>query len=124
MRRFSTLVRVIATAAAAAALAGVVIASTPDDVEKLKSTGSCAGCDLFGENLAGVQAQNGDLSNANLGEASFYGGNLSGANLSGAILDGANLKMVNLNGAIGVNFGTAETDARTTCPDGSSGPCQ
>ena len=124
MRRFSPLVRVIATLTCAAAFAGVVIASTPDDVAKLKSTGSCVGCDLFGEDLAGLQAQNADLSNANLGEASFYGGNLSGANLTGAILEGANLKMVNLSGAIGVVFATAETDERTTCPDGTAGPCQ
>jgi uncharacterized protein YjbI with pentapeptide repeats len=106
------------------AIVSVAIASTPDDVAKLKSTGSCVGCDLFGENLSGIQAQNADLTNANLGEASFYGGNLSGANLSGAILDGANLKMTNLSGAQGVIFGTALTDERTVCPNGQAGPCE
>ena len=120
----STLVRSIATIGAVAAFVGVVVASTPDDVAKLKSTGSCAGCDLFGENLSGVNAANADLTGANLGEAMLYAANLGGANLTGAILDGANLSMANLKDAVGVNLGTATTDARTTCPNGSNGPCQ
>jgi uncharacterized protein YjbI with pentapeptide repeats len=120
MRRVST---IIATLAAAVGFAGVVVAATPDDVEKLKSTGSCASCDLFGENLSGLQAPKADLTNANLGEAQLYAANLSGANLTGATLDGANLSMANLEGATGVNLGTAKTDWRTTCPDGQAGPC-
>lgn len=103
---------------------GIVAASTPQDVEKLKSTGNCAGCDLFGEELPGLQAPNADLTNANLGEASFYGANLEGANLTGATLDGANLKMANLRNAQGAIFGSAITDDRTVCPNGSAGPCE
>lgn len=121
MRGFYTL---ISTLVASAAFAGVLVAATPDDVAKLRSTGSCAGCDLFGENLSGVQASKGDLTNANFGEAILYAANLSGANLTGATLDGANLSMANLLGATGVVFGTATTDQRTICPDGSNGPCQ
>jgi uncharacterized protein YjbI with pentapeptide repeats len=116
--------RAVIAGLTAMAMINVVAAFTPEAVERLKSTGSCAGCDLFGENLAGLQAPKGDLSYANLGEASFYGGNLRGANLTGAVLDGANLKMVDLTGAIGVVFSSALTDERTKCPDGSAGPCQ
>jgi hypothetical protein len=103
---------------------GYGFAPTPEHVEKLKSTGSCSGCDLFGENLSGLQAPNADLTNANLGEALFYGANLGGANLTGAVLDGANFKMANLKNAVGVNFSTATTDERTVCPNGNAGPCQ
>ena len=124
MRRFSTLVRAVVTIGAVVALVSVVVAAKPDDVAKLKATGSCAGCDLFGEYLAAVQAPNADLTNANLGEADLYAANLSGANLTGATLDGANLSMVNLDGAQGVIFGTATTDHRTICPGGNAGPCE
>ena len=103
---------------------GVVIASTPENVEQLKATNACVGCDLFGAELQGFKGEGADLSGANLGEATFYGGSLKGANLTGAILDGANLNMVNLEGAIGVVFSTAETDSRTICPNGSAGPCE
>lgn len=124
MRRFSSVVRVIATLGATAAFVAAVAASTPDDLAKFKETGSCAGCDLFGENLSGIQAPKADLTNANLGEATLYATNLSGANLTGATLDGANLAMANLEGAVGVILGTAKTDWRTICPDGNAGPCQ
>ena len=117
-------VRALAIVAALVAASGVVFATTPDDVAKLRETGSCAGCDLFGENISGIQAPNADLTNANLSEASFYGGNLSGANFTGATLDGANLRMVNLTGAQGLVLGTATTDERTICPSGANGPCQ
>ena len=122
--RLPNRLRVLATIGALVAVSGVVSATVPDAVTKLRSTGSCAGCDLFGENLAGLQAPNADLTNANLGEATFYGGNLGGANFTGALLDGANLRLVNLHGATGVVFGTATTDERTVCPDGTAGPCQ
>jgi len=121
MRRVSTLLTTFATTVA---FVGVVVAATPDDAAKLRSTGSCVGCDLFGENLSGVQAPNADLTNANLGEAVLYAANLSGANFTGATLDGANFNMANLEGATGVIFGTAQTDWRTTCPNGQAGPCQ
>lgn len=123
MRSVTRLARILATAGVVVAFVGALAAATPSDVAKLRSTGSCAGCDLFGENLSGLQAPNADLTNANLGEAMFYGANLSGANFTGAILDGANFKMANLKGAGGVNFSTAVTDERTVCPNGAAGPC-
>ena len=69
------------------------------DLNKLKTTKSCAGCNLSGANLSGL-----DLSKANLKGADLHGANLSGAKLvnsilTGANLIGANLKNTNLNGA-------------------------
>lgn len=109
---------------AAVAVVSVTAVSTPESVERLKTTGSCAGCDLFGENLSGVQAPNADLTGANLGEASFYAANLEGANLTNAVLDHANFKMANLRGATGVVLNNTITDARTICPNGENGPCE
>jgi uncharacterized protein YjbI with pentapeptide repeats len=108
---------------ALAVLFGGTVAATPDNEAKLRETGSCVGCDLFGAKLGGIQAANADLTGANLGEADFYAANLQGANLTNATLDGANFKMANLEGATGVIFGTAVTDWRTICPNGSAGPC-
>lgn len=122
--RLPNLVRAFATVATVVVVVGVLSAANPDDVTKLRSTGSCAGCDLFGETMPGLQAPNADLTNANLGGASFYAANLSGANFTGATLDGANFNMANLTGAQGMVFGTATTDERTVCPNGTSGPCQ
>ena len=124
MRQFATLVRLVVTVGALVALVSVVVAAKPDDVARLKATGSCSGCDLFGDELPGLQAPNADLTNANFSDANLYGANLSGSNLTGATLDGAVLTMANLSGAQGVIFGTATTDERTTCPDGTAGPCQ
>jgi uncharacterized protein YjbI with pentapeptide repeats len=121
--RLPTLVRVFATVGAVVLVVGVLSAANPDDVAKLKSTGSCAGCDLFGENLSALQIPSADLTNANLSEAMLYGANLQGANFTGANLDGANFSLANLTGATGVVFHNSVTDERTTCPDGSAGPC-
>jgi uncharacterized protein YjbI with pentapeptide repeats len=99
-------------------------AATPEDVERALSTGSCPNCDLVEANLSGIRAENGDFSGANLLDAVIYGGNLRGANLTGATLHGANLKIVDLTGAVGAVLDMAITDERTTCPNGSAGPCQ
>jgi len=64
------------------------------DLNKLKSTKNCSGCNLSGANLSGL-----DLSKANLKGADLHGANLSGAKLVNSILTGANLKNTNLNGA-------------------------
>jgi uncharacterized protein YjbI with pentapeptide repeats len=95
----------------------------PASVSNFKQTNQCRGCDLTGAELMGMQAPGAQLQNANLSDASFYGGSLRGADLTGAILDRTNLEMVDLTGAIGAILGPAQTDNRTTCPDGSAGPC-
>ena len=70
-----------------------------DDLDKLKATNECVGCNL--RNAVLIQA---DLSGANLRKADLSGANLSKANLSKANLGGANLSFAvltktNLSGA-------------------------
>ena len=96
----------------------------PEHVALFKSTKQCASCDLRNAQLAGIQAPNAQLINADLSDATLYGGNLRGADLTGAILDRTNLEMVDLTGAVGAILGSALTDQRTTCPNGSAGPCK
>jgi uncharacterized protein YjbI with pentapeptide repeats len=111
-----------------AIVAGAAFVSTssanPEHVAAFRATKKCPGCDLKNAQLGGFQAPNADLVNADLSDASFYGGSLKGADLTGAILDRTNLEMTDLTGAIGAILGPAITDARTTCPDGTPGPCQ
>lgn len=96
----------------------------PEHVAAFRATRKCPGCDLRSANLGGFQAQNADLVNADLTDATFYGGSLKGADLTGAILDRTNLAMADLTGAVGAQLGSAITDERTTCPDGTAGPCR
>lgn len=98
-------------------------AANPDPVAAFKKTHQCPGCDLSNASLGGIQAPNAQLQNADLSDANLYGGSLRGADLTGAILDRTNLEMVDLTGAIGAILGPAKTDSRTTCPDGTAGPC-
>jgi uncharacterized protein YjbI with pentapeptide repeats len=95
-----------------------------ENVERLKTTLQCQGCDLREAQLGGLELQNAQLQNADLAGAILYGTNLRGADLTGAILNDADLEMANLEGATGATLGSAKTDSRTTCPDGSMGPCQ
>jgi uncharacterized protein YjbI with pentapeptide repeats len=99
-------------------------AENPEHLAAFRATKKCPGCDLRNANLGGFQAQDADLINADLTDASFYGGSLKGADLTGAILDRTNLAMVDLSGAKGAQLSTAITDERTTCPDGTPGPCK
>ena len=93
-------------------------------VAAFKATKSCPDCDLRNAQLGGIQAPGANLVNADLSDALLYGGNLRGADLTGAILNGTRLEMADLRGATGAMLGAAITDSRTTCPDGSPGPCQ
>lgn len=95
-----------------------------ENVARLKSTLQCQGCDLREAQLAGLELPNAQLQNADLAGAILYGTNLKGADLTGTILNDADLEMADLEGAIGATLGAAKTDERTTCPDGSKGPCQ
>lgn len=97
------------TACGVVTLAAAPEPQNPDTVKQLIETRICKKCDLRGANLIG---------------ADLYGAQLQEADLTGAALNEANLEMANLEGAIGVDFTGARTDRRTTCPDGSSGPCK
>jgi uncharacterized protein YjbI with pentapeptide repeats len=98
--------------------------ANPEHVARFKQTLQCQSCDLREAELGFVDAPNAQLQNADLGGANLYGINLRGADLTGAILNDANLEMADLTGATGATLGAAITDSRTTCPDGSHGPCQ
>ena len=52
-----------------------------DDLEKLKATGDCSGCDL-----SEVFLQGADLTEANLSDANLYDADLKGVNLIAADL--------------------------------------
>lgn len=106
-----------------AVLIGVAAAANPDQVQQLRDTKSCAGCDLTDAQLSGAQLQGADLSGANLSNANLYGANLNGANLAGAVFNGADLKLASLDGATDANLAGADTDTRTICPAGNAGPC-
>lgn len=114
------LVLLLTTLAVAAAHSS---SANPENVATFRATKACPGCDLKNAQLGGMQAANAQLANADLSDASFYGGNLRDADLTGAILDRTNLGMVDMTGAIGAVLTNSITDARTTCPNGSAGPC-
>jgi uncharacterized protein YjbI with pentapeptide repeats len=121
--------------------AGLTAAYTKADLEKLKKSKTCEGCNLRGANLSKA-----DLANANLSKADLTGANLAGANLSKADLSGAKLvdavlskadlsgaKLINANlsGAYlsDVNLSGADLTGATwtdgiTCKAGSLGKCE
>jgi uncharacterized protein YjbI with pentapeptide repeats len=104
---------------------GVATASNPDDVAKAKATQSCAQCDLSGADLSGLNAAKGDFHGADLTGTKLYKADLRAADLTDARLDGTDLTGANLSAAKGaVLTSTTKTDDRTTCVDGSAGPCK
>jgi len=89
----------------AASTAFVAVAVSPllafeqKDVEKLKETRACAGCDLSDANLSRANLSGATLNSANLSDANLSRANLSDATLLKANLDGATLLKANLSGA-------------------------
>ncbi len=98
-------------------------AENPIHVKRLRDTRSCPGCALADADLAGLQAEMGDLRNADLRRANLYKATLRGADLTGASLVGASLAGADLTGARGANLTGAVTNATTRCPGGAHGPC-
>jgi uncharacterized protein YjbI with pentapeptide repeats len=108
------------------ALPVVSAAFVPEDVESLKATRKCAGCDLGKADLRGM-----DLAGANLEGANLLGANLEGANLEGANLEDASCEKANLNkarlGGIkleGANLDEAVWSDGRVCQKGSVGSCK
>ncbi len=114
---------VVFTIALSNSFFAAVMADT-EQVQQLRATGSCPGCDLRDAELSTVNAKSGDLRNADLRGAILYKADFRLANLTGALLPYANLKGANLSGAVGVNFDGAITDENTKCPNLKNGPCQ
>lgn len=69
-------------------------AFVPEDLERLKESKKCPGCDLRGANLRGL-----NLTDSNLEGANLMGSNLEGVTLEDAILDDASLEKANLRNA-------------------------
>jgi uncharacterized protein YjbI with pentapeptide repeats len=70
-------------------------AFVPEDLERLKATNNCPGCDLRGADLHGARLKQAVLEGANL-----LGANLEGADLQGTVLDDASLEKAVLKKAI------------------------
>jgi uncharacterized protein YjbI with pentapeptide repeats len=94
-----------------------------------------SGADLTRAWMPRAQLIDADLSGARMSGVILNSGDLTGANLRGADLSSANLTSVNIERAdfTGANLRGAKmgdtypddtvSDATTTCPDGSHGPC-
>jgi uncharacterized protein YjbI with pentapeptide repeats len=66
------------------------------DMDKLRQTNACPGCNLSRANLHKAELSGADLSGTNLSRANLHKAELSGADLSGADLSRANLHKANL----------------------------
>mgnify|MGYP006142920961 FL=1 len=86
----------IVLAITAVMVAGSASAFDPDDLQRLKDTGSCVNCDLRNADLRGTDLSDANLALANLSGASLEGANLESANLYGAILNRANMGNANM----------------------------
>jgi uncharacterized protein YjbI with pentapeptide repeats len=80
-------------------LTGQSHALEASDLQKLKATNKCPGCDLSGGNLSNLNLAGADLTFANLTKANLSNSNLSNANLNRADLTDANLSRTNLTRA-------------------------
>jgi hypothetical protein len=69
-------------------------AFVPEDLERLKVSKKCPGCDLRGTDLRGL-----NLDGSNLEGANLMGANLEGASLENAILEDASCEKANLKNA-------------------------
>ena len=105
----------IVLAITAVMVAGSASAFDPDDLQRLKDTGSCVNCDLRNADLRGTDLSDANLALANLSGADLQGANLESVNFYGAILNRTNMGNANLTKANldGVLF------CDTIMPDGS-----
>jgi uncharacterized protein YjbI with pentapeptide repeats len=69
-------------------------AFVPEDLERLKESKKCPGCDLRGADLRGL-----NLSDSNLEGANLMGANLEGVSLEDSTLDDASCEKANLRNA-------------------------
>ena len=69
------------------------------NIERLRNTNSCPGCELFYANLRGANLSSANLISANLFNAYLGGANLTNAYLMHSYLNGADLINANLKGS-------------------------
>lgn len=117
---------VLLTALAVSMLPVISSAFVPEDVERLKATKECAGCDLRKADLRGMNLAGANLEGANLLSANLEGANLEGANLEDASCEKANLNKARLGGVKleGSNLEEAVWSDGKVCQKGSVGSCK
>ena len=69
------------------------------NIERLRNTNSCPGCELFYANLRGANLSSANLISANLFHADLSGANLTNADLMYSYLNSADLRAASLVGA-------------------------
>ncbi len=74
-------------------------ATVEENIEKLRSTNACPGCDLSSADLRNTNLEGANLSGANLMNAYLTGADLSNADLTNANLEASVLSNANLSGA-------------------------
>lgn len=125
MRSFNRQVLILC---AVVSTSGLLLAASrgadPEHVARLKETRNCVRCDLSEADLSGMSLPKSDLTGADLTGTKMYKVDLTEADLSYANLTNADLTGANLTGAKGAVLTSAKTTERTTCPDGSAGPCK
>jgi hypothetical protein len=101
-------------------------AFVPEDVERLKETRTCAGCDLRNADLRGSDLAGANLEGANLLGANLEGANLEGANLEDASCEKAKLLKARLGGVKleGANLEDVVWSDGKVCAKGSVGSCK
>jgi hypothetical protein len=111
-------------------------AFVPEDIERLKESKKCPGCDLRGADLRGLNLDTSNLEGANLLGANLEGVTLEGATLDDASCEKANLRKAKLHGASmdhatidGADFNGADLQDVTwidgrVCKKGSIGACK
>jgi len=90
---------------------GMASAFNSVDLDTLRRTNKCVGCDLKSANLRGAYLKGANLENAKLKYVKFQKAYLFNVNFNGANLKGANLE------------GALWTDGVTICKKGSIGKC-
>lgn len=91
------------------------IQSCSEELNRLKRTNQCIGCDLSFEDFEGKNLKGANLKEANLTGANFFKADLTEANLLGAKIYRVNFVEVNLENAVWI-------DGRK-CKKGSIGTC-
>ncbi|MEE9584305.1 MAG: pentapeptide repeat-containing protein [Candidatus Brocadiales bacterium] len=75
-------------------------ASVEENIETLRSTNSCPGCDLHGADLRNTNLEEANLNGANLRNANLSGCELQNVDFRGANLEAADLKRSDFHGAM------------------------
>jgi uncharacterized protein YjbI with pentapeptide repeats len=122
----SLVVLMVMTLLAATLLPMRSFAFVSEDIDTLKQTKTCPGCDLRGADLKGANLAGANLEGANLLGANLEGANLEGANLEDASCEKANLLKSRLNGVKleGANLEDVTWSDGKVCQKGSVGSCK